>query len=335
MASTILVTGGAGYIGSHTVRLLRARGVPVAVIDDLSEGHAAAVPAGVEFARVDLCDEPAVRETVARIAPRAVLHFAANCLVGESVANPGKYYRNNLEASLVLLRATRAAGCETMVFSSTAATYGEPVRVPIDEEHPQKPINPYGATKLMFEQALADHARAHGFRWVALRYFNAAGATAAGDLGEDHEPETHLIPLVLAAALGQRPRVTVLGEDYDTKDGTCVRDYIHVDDLADAHLRALEHLDRGGASGAFNLGTGDGYTVREVIDLARRVTGRAIPAQAGPRRPGDPAVLVADGRKAREVLGWKPQHSDLETIVTSAWRWHSAHPKGYGDRGAR
>jgi UDP-glucose 4-epimerase len=342
MSRRILVTGGAGYIGSHTVRLLLTRGFDVSVLDDLSEGHAAAVPAGVELLRVSLQDERATRHALDHVKPDAVFHFAASCLVGESVADPGKYYRNNLEASLILLRAMGAAGCATMVFSSTAATYGEPKYTPIDEAHPQAPINPYGSTKRMFEQALADHANASQeppasgnlvkpLRWIALRYFNAAGAAPGGKLGEDHEPESHLIPLVLKAALGQRPAITILGDDYATKDGTCVRDYIHIDDLADAHILALDALDRGAPSGAFNLGTGEGYTVREVIDLAGKVTRRAVPVNVGPRRPGDPAVLIADGSKARRELGWKPKLSDLETILATAWRWHETNPRGFGD----
>lgn len=328
----ILVTGGAGYIGSHAIRLLLSRGFEVGAIDDLSEGHRAALPAGVPLHEMNLSDESGLRALMMKVRPDAVMHFAANCLVGESVANPGKYYKNNLEASLILLRSMRSVDCNRLIFSSTAATYGEPVRTPIDEEHPQKPINPYGATKLMFEFALADHALAHGFEWVALRYFNAAGAAATGDLGEDHHPESHLIPLVLQSALGKRDAITIFGNDYNTPDGTCVRDYIHVDDLADAHLRALEHLERGGASGAFNLGTGEGYTVRQVIDLARKITKRTIHEKTGARRPGDPAVLIADGSKARRVLGWKPERSDLETIIASAWKWHHAHPDGHNDR---
>lgn len=328
----ILVTGGAGYIGSHTVRLLQNHGASVVALDDLSEGHRAALPEGVPLENISLTDESAVRAALQRHRPDAVFHFAANCLVGESVADPGKYYKNNLEASLVLLRSMRAANCNKLVFSSTAATYGEPVRTPIDEEHPQNPINPYGSTKLMFEYALADHHRAHGFQWIALRYFNAAGAHERGDLGEDHEPESHLIPIVLQAALGKRPSISIFGDDYNTSDGTCVRDYIHVDDLADAHARALDHLQKGGASGSFNLGTGEGYTVRQVIDLARKVTKLNMKETIGARRPGDPAVLIADGKKARAILGWKPTRSDLETIVASAWKWHRAHPDGYNDR---
>lgn len=331
----ILITGGAGYIGSHTAALLVSRGFEVIALDDLSEGHRAALPKGVRLEHVNLLDEPGVRAAMERTKPSAVMHFAASCLVGESVADPGKYYRNNLEASLVLLRSMRAAGCNTIVFSSTAATFGEPTYTPIDEKHPQKPINPYGGTKLMFEQALADFAHAHGTRWIALRYFNAAGAGNSGLIGEDHEPETHLIPLVLQVALGQRDAITVFGDDYPTPDGSCVRDYIHVDDLAQAHLLAMQHLERGGASGSFNLGTGEGYTVKQVIEFARKITGKAIAQKIGPRRPGDPGVLIADGTKARSVLGWKPDRSDLETIIASAWKWHAAHPHGYDDRGAR
>ncbi|MBI3821013.1 MAG: UDP-glucose 4-epimerase GalE [Planctomycetes bacterium] len=330
----ILVTGAAGYIGSHTVRCLIKNGLEVVAVDDLSEGHRAAVQPGVPLEIVNLLDEPALRACFARHRPNAVMHFAANCLVGESVANPGKYYRNNLEASLVLLRTARAWDCNKMIFSSTAATYGEPLHTPIDEEHPRNPINPYGSTKLMFEQALADHTTAHGFEWIALRYFNAAGAAEGGHLGEDHEPESHLIPIILQAALGRRASIAVFGSDYPTSDGTCVRDYIHVDDLADAHLRALEHLGRGGKGGSFNLGTGDGYTVRQVIDLARKLTKLPVEETSAARRPGDPAVLIADGTKARKILGWKPTRSDLETIIASAWKWHQAHPNGYNDRSA-
>jgi UDP-glucose 4-epimerase len=328
MTGRVLVTGAAGYIGSHAVAGLRRRGAEVVALDDLSEGHAAALPRDVELARISLEDEEAVARLLRREKIGSVMHFAASCLVGESMADPGKYYRNNVEASLKLLRAIRSAGVPTVVFSSTAATYGEPLRTPIDESHPTQPINPYGTTKLLFERALEDHGRAHGLRWAALRYFNAAGAAASGDLGEDHDPETHLIPLVLRAALEGEP-VSVFGADYPTPDGTCVRDYIHVEDLSDAHALALEHLERGGESGAFNLGTGEGFTVRQVIEVSRKVTGRPIEERAAPRRAGDPAVLVAEGAKARRVLGWKPRLSDLPSIVSSAWRWHSTHPEGY------
>ncbi|MFN0208056.1 MAG: UDP-glucose 4-epimerase GalE [Planctomycetota bacterium] len=331
----VIVTGGAGYIGSHTVRLLQSQGYLVTAVDDLSEGHRRALPKSVALAHVSLTDEPAVRAVFEQIRPDAVLHFAANCLVGESVIHPGKYYRNNMEASLVLLRSMRSVNCNTIVFSSTAATYGEPVKTPIDETHPRNPINPYGTTKLMFEQALADHEVAHGTRWVALRYFNAAGAVASGDLGEDHEPESHLIPLVLYTAMQKREAITIFGNDYNTADGTCVRDYIHVDDLADAHIRALDYLDRGGKPGSFNLGTGEGYTVREVIDLSRKITKLNVTEKVGGRRAGDPAVLIADGKKARQHLGWTPKRSDLETIISSAWNWHSKNPEGYADRAIR
>ena len=256
------------------------------------------------------------------------MHFAAFAAVGESVADPAKYYQNNVVASLTLLEAMRAAGVKRIVFSSTTATYGVPEHVPITEEEPQQPINPYGFAKLVIEQALADYAQAYGFGYAALRYFNAAGASPDGDLGEDHDPETHLIPLVLQVALGQRPHITIFGDDYPTPDGTCIRDYIHVDDLGAAHVLALEQLQAGQGL-QLNLGTGRGHSVREVIDACRRVTGHAIPAPIGPRRPGDPPELVADSPQAQRVLDWQPQYTDIESIVRTAWKWHSSHPRGY------
>ena len=330
---SILIVGGAGYIGSQTAKAVATAGLEPVVFDNLVYGHEWAVKWG-PLVRGDLADRALLVDVMKRHQVDAVIHFAAYAYVGESVTNPRKYFGNNVAGSLNLLDAMLDAGVRDVVFSSTCATYGEPQRVPIAEDHPQNPVNPYGETKLAVEKMLHWYSRAYEIRYAALRYFNAAGAAATGDLGEDHEPESHLIPLVLAAALGRKPNITILGNDYPTKDGTCVRDYIHVEDLADAHVRALDHLDRGGAGGAFNLGTGDGYTVREVIDLARKVAGRAIPEKLGKRRPGDPAVLVADGRKAKETLGWIPKHSDLETIVSSAWRWHEKHPAGYGDRPA-
>ena len=258
------------------------------------------------------------------------MHFAAFALVGESVADPAKYYQNNVVASLSLLEAMRATGVRKMVFSSTTATYGVPKRIPISEEEDQRPINPYGFAKLVIERALSDYAHAYGFGYAALRYFNAAGASPDGDLGEDHTPESHLIPLVLQVALGQREHITVFGSDYPTPDGTCIRDYIHVDDLGDAHVRALDLL-KPGAELKLNLGTGRGYSVLEVIEACRRATGHKIPAVKGDRRPGDPPELVADSTQARKVLGWNPKYADIDTIVQTAWRWHSAHPKGYGD----
>jgi UDP-glucose-4-epimerase GalE len=324
----LLIAGGAGYIGSHLVRLCRARGVPVVVLDNLSTGHRACVPADIE--QLDLGDREGLGRVFARHRPAAVVHFAAKCYVGESVQDPSKYYRENVGHTWNLLEAMRAAGCRDIVFSSTCATYGEPVALPMTEEHPQQPINPYGRTKLHIEHMLQDFARAYGLRYAALRYFNAAGAAADGSLGEDHEPETHLIPLVLQVALGRRPEIQVFGDDYPTRDGTCVRDYVHVEDLADAHLRALAALQNGRGELACNLGTGTGYTVLELIAAARRVSGHPIPARVVARRPGDPAELVSGGARAREWLGWEPRRSALETILEDAWRFHRAHPRGYG-----
>jgi UDP-glucose-4-epimerase GalE len=324
----ILVTGGAGYIGSHTVALVRRAGHIVWVCDNLSTGHRAAVPAEC-LIECDLADRTAIERASRQHSIEAVVHFAAHCYVGESVRDPAKYYANNLVGTLSLLEAMRSAGVSRIVFSSTCATYGIPTRVPITEDEPQKPVNPYGFTKLAMERALADYAAAYGLGSVALRYFNAAGAAADGQLGEDHDPETHLIPLVLQTALGRRPHVEIFGADYPTPDGTCIRDYIHVEDLADAHLRALEHV-RPSEFHAFNLGTGRGHSVREVIDVARRITGRAIPVIEAPRRSGDPPELVAAAEKARRLLGWQPHHTRLDTIIESAWRWHREHPHGFG-----
>lgn len=325
----VLVTGGAGYIGSHAVRLLTRAGHEVWVYDNLSLGHRAAVPAG-RLIEGDLVDRSRLAAALREHAIDAVMHFAAFAFVGESVANPAKYYQNNVVGSLALLEAMSDAGVRKIVFSSTTATYGVPERIPISESEPQRPINPYGFGKLVIEQALADYARAYDLAYAALRYFNAAGASPDGDLGEDHKPETHLIPLVLQVALGQREHVTVLGDDYPTPDGTCIRDYVHVDDLGSAHVLALEKLEPG-AGLQLNLGTGRGHSVREVIDACRRVTGHAIPAMIGPRRPGDPPELIADARLAQETLRWRPQYTEIEPIVRTAWQWHSKHPNGYGD----
>ena len=316
----VLVTGGAGYIGSHMVQVLAERGDEVIVIDDLSTGHADAVPAG-RFVRADITDVAATTPLLKGV--EAVIHFAASSLVGESVADPLKYYIRNIGGTAALLHAMRAAGVEKIVFSSTAATYGNPVRTPIDEAHPTQPVNPYGATKLAVERMLADCAAAFGLRSASLRYFNAAGADPKGRLGERHNPETHLIPLVLKAAAGRRDSVSVFGNDYPTRDGTCVRDYIHVLDLCDAHLRALEWL-KNGKCDVFNLGNGEGATVHEVIEAARRVTARPIKVVQAPRRAGDPPSLVADATKARRILGWEPKHKDIEGIVRDAWRWEQA-----------
>ena len=323
----VLVTGGAGYIGSHAVRLLARAGHDVWVYDNLSFGHRQAVPAG-RLIEGQLGDRPGLVAALHDLHIEAVMHFAAFASVAESVVDPAKYYQNNVVASLNLLEAMRACGVGRIVFSSTTATYGVPDRTPITEEQPQRPINPYGFGKLVVEHALADYARAYGFGYAALRYFNAAGASPDGDLGEDHDPETHLIPIVLQVALGQRPHVTIFGDDYPTPDGTCIRDYIHVDDLGTAHVLALERLESGKGL-ELNLGTGRGHSVREVIEACRRVTGHAIPTQIGARRAGDPPQLVADATRATRAISWRPQHVDVESIIRTAWKWHSSHPHGY------
>jgi UDP-glucose 4-epimerase len=322
----ILVTGGAGYIGSHAVRSFEEHGHSVWVLDNLSFGHAAAVPAG-RLLQADLSDGQAV-EAALRRGIDAVVHFAAFAYVGESVLDPEKYYQNNLVNTLTLLRAMRRCGVARMVFSSTCSTYGVPATVPITEDEPQKPINPYGRAKLAVEWALADYAAAYGFSYAALRYFNAAGAHGSGELGEDHSPETHLVPLVLQTALGLRPHVEIYGTDYPTPDGTCIRDYIHVDDLAEAHLLALLNLTPGKGL-KYNLGIGRGYSVREVIRTCEEVAGRPVTVIEGPRRPGDPPVLVAAPDLAMQELRWQPKYKDLRSIVATAWRWHSGHPRGY------
>jgi UDP-glucose 4-epimerase len=326
----VLVTGGAGYIGSVTVELLRARGQEVVVLDNLVYGHRGAVFEDTPFYEGDIGDADLVGRIVKKHGIEACIHFAAYAYVGESVEKPALYYRNNAVQSLGLLDALLAAGVKHVVFSSTCATYGEPQRIPLDESHTQQPTNPYGASKLFTERVMRDYDRAYGLRFAALRYFNAAGATELR--GEDHDPETHLIPLVLRAAQGKIPHVSVFGRDYPTPDGTCVRDYIHVSDLGSAHLLALDYLGRGGDSTAINLGNGQGYSVLEVIDAARRVTGREIEVVFGPRRAGDPSHLVADAKKAREVLGWRTEFPTLEEIIGTAWRWHESHPDGYGEK---
>jgi UDP-glucose 4-epimerase len=324
---SVLVTGGAGYIGSVLVDDLAKRGEPVVVLDNLVYGHRQAVDASIPFYKGSIGDKELVRTIVAEHAVTAVMHFSAYTYVGESVEQPAKYFENNFVETLRLLDALHENGVKHFVFSSTCATYGVPQRIPIDESHPQWPINPYGWSKLMVERALDAYDEAYGLKFVALRYFNAAGAS--DKYGEDHDPETHLIPLVLKAALGKIPKVSIFGTDYETRDGTAVRDYIHISDLSSAHLLALEHLRAGKASEFINLGNGSGYSVKEVIDTARGITGRDIPVEEGPRRAGDPPQLVGDSRKAREVLGWKPQFAELEKIVKSAWAWHRRHPNGY------
>ena len=321
MSRTVLVTGGAGYIGAHTCKALARKGYEVVVLDNLVYGHREFVKWG-ELVEGDLSDRVFLRETFEKYQPDAVLHFAAYSYVGESVEDPSKYYRNNVVGTLNLLDAARESGVKEFVFSSTCATYGMPETVPIVETETQNPINPYGRTKLAIEGMLTDFDRAYDLKSVSLRYFNAAGADADAEIGEDHTPETHLIPLVLDAALGRRAEITVFGTDYDTPDGTCIRDYIHVTDLADAHLRALDYLSKGGESAAFNLGNGKGYSVKEVIDSATRVTGKEIKRVMGGRRAGDPPTLVGSAKKAKEVLGWKPESAEIDKIVEDAWRWH-------------
>ena len=315
----VLVTGGAGYIGSHMVRALVDRGHAVTVVDDLSTGHRASVAREAHFVEANVADTSRMRAVLEDRRVEAVLHFAGVIRVDESVSDPAKYWKGNLVASLGLLDAVLAAKVPSFVFSSTAAVYGDPVRVPIDEEHPTRPVNPYGDSKLALEKVLAAYGAAHGLRWAALRYFNAAGANAAAGLGEHHEPETHLVPIILDVARGKREKVALYGTDWPTPDGTCVRDYIHVMDLADAHLAALEHLARGGESGAFNLGTGRGNSVKKVVEVVREVTGHAIPAAPAPRRAGDPPELVAAVDRAASVLGWRATRSDLRRIVEDAW----------------
>ncbi len=326
----ILVTGGAGYIGSVTVEALIGRGDRVVVFDNLVKGHRAAVHPQATFIEGDLLDAATIEAALRDHHIEAVIHFAAASLVGESMQNPGKYFRNNVTGSLTLVDAMVATGVKYLVFSSTAAVYGEPEQVPIREDAPHRPTNAYGASKLAFEELLPWYDLIHSLRSVALRYFNACGASVA--YGEDHQPETHLIPLVLAVAAGAREAVDIYGDDYPTPDGTAVRDYIHVSDLADAHLRALDYLAGGGAATAYNLGNGLGFSVQEVIAAARRVTGHTIPTRSSARRAGDPATLVAGADRVRAELGWNPQYTQLDTIIADAWHWQQAHRQGYGDR---
>lgn len=323
----LLVIGGAGYVGSHSVRMLNRAGHAVWVYDNLSRGHRGAVPEG-QLIEGEVADREHLIGVLKERKIDAVMHFAAYALVNESVVDPAMYYRNNVIAALELLDAMKAADVKRFVFSSTTATYGEPKVSPIPETTPQNPINPYGFTKLVIERALADYAAAYGFGYAALRYFNAAGADPDGDIGEDHDPESHLIPIVLQVALGQRERVTIFGDDYPTADGTCVRDYIHVCDLATAHIRALERL-KPGTGICVNLGTGRGTSVLEIIEACREVTGHPIPTSIGPRRAGDPPELVADARLARKILDWEPRFTEIKEVVQTAWRWHQAHPRGY------
>lgn len=317
----ILVTGGAGYIGSHACKALAQAGyVPVAY-DNLVYGHERAVKWG-PFEKGDISDRGCLDQVIENYRPSAIMHFAAYAYVGESVENPGKYYRNNVAGTLTLLEAMRDYAIDQFVFSSTCATYGLPRQIPISEDHVQQPINPYGASKLMVEQMLHDFGVAHGLRTMYLRYFNAAGADPDTETGEDHDPETHLIPLVLDAASGRRSNIAVFGDDYDTPDGTCVRDYIHVTDLASAHVLALQALESGAAGKAYNLGNGTGFSVKQVIDVARQVTDKEIPVEIAPRRAGDPPRLIGDASRIKKELGWSPQFAGLETIIQTAWQWH-------------
>lgn len=323
----ILVTGGAGYIGSVTAERLRAKGERVVVLDDLARGHRSAVDQDVPFYHGRVGDRTLVARIAAEHKLEACVHFAALAYVGESVSEPAKYFENNVEQGVAFMGALLQAGVRRVVFSSTCATYGEPKQVPIPESSPQWPVNPYGWSKLVIERLLDSYDRAYGLKFASLRYFNAAGATAHH--GEHHEPESHLVPNVLAAALGEKPEVSVFGNRYPTPDGTPIRDYVHVADLADAHILALDYLRRGGDSVFLNLGTGHGYSVLEVIECARQVTGRPIPTRIEAPRPGDPARLVADAARAQSVLGWKPAMSDLPSILRSQWQWRQKHPRGY------
>lgn len=325
----ILVTGGAGYVGSHAAQYLERKGHEVWVYDNLTTGHRSAVASG-RLVEGELTDREKLQSLLSKNKIDAVMHFAASALVGESVENPAKYYQNNVVATCSLLESMRSAGVTKIVFSSTAATYGHPQQMPIPENEEQQPINPYGFTKLVLEKALADYTHAYGWSYAALRYFNAAGASSDGSIGEDHDLESHLIPIILQVALGQREHISIFGDDYSTPDGTCVRDYIHVEDLATAHLAALERLEPG-TELKLNLGTGKGYSVLEVIEACRRITGHQIPAVIGPRRDGDPPELVADSSQAKKTLDWKPQFPEVEQIIETAWRWHRDHPHGYDD----
>lgn len=318
---TILVVGGAGYIGSHVNKELNAKGFTTIIYDSLVYGHEYAVKWGM-FIKGDLADTEKLDHVFSQHRIDAVMHFAAYAYVGESVEDPEKYYLNNVCNTLNLLKVMRKYGCCAIIFSSSCATYGNPIKIPITEEHTQNPINPYGQSKFMVEKILADYDRAYGMKHVIFRYFNAAGADILAEAGEDHTPETHLIPIVLETAFGRREQVSIFGTDYDTPDGTCIRDYIHVTDIADAHIAGLEYLFKGGESAVFNLGNGDGYSVREVIACAEEVTGKKIKTAECPARAGDPAALVGDAKKAERILGWKPRYADLNTIISSAWHWH-------------
>ena len=327
----ILVCGGAGYIGSHAVHALVEKGEQVVIVDNLQTGHRGALNPAAKFYEGDIRDAAVLDMIFTENKIEAVIHFAANSLVGESMEKPLLYFNNNVYGMQVLLEAMVRHGVDKIVFSSTAATYGEPKRVPIHEDDETCPTNTYGETKLTMEKMMKWVSRANGVRYVSLRYFNAAGALPDGSIGEDHKTETHLIPLILQVPTGRRDHITVFGDDYPTPDGTCLRDYIHVVDLADAHVLALEYLRKGGASDIFNLGNGQGFSVKEMIAAAEKATGRSIKVEIGARRAGDPAQLIASSEKARTVLGWKPQFTDVEQVIGTAWKWHESHPHGYED----
>ncbi len=328
---SILVLGGAGYIGSHAVYQFIDRGYDVVVVDNLQTGHKKAIHPEARFYEGDIRNREFLKNVFMKEKIDGVIHFAADSLVGESMENPLKYYDNNVYGTQVLLETMRDAGVGKIVFSSTAAVYGEPESVPITEDMPAVPKNPYGETKLAMERMMTWCEKAFGLKYVALRYFNVAGARSTGEIGEDHRPETHLIPIVLQTALGKRDAITIFGDDYPTEDGTCIRDYIHVEDLIDAHILAYEYLNNGGESSVFNLGSSRGFSVKEIVDMAQNVTGKEIPATIGKRRPGDPSILVASSEKAKNVLGWKPEKTNIERIIQDAWNWHANHPDGYGD----
>lgn len=328
----ILVAGGAGYIGSHMVKDLIEHGYDVVVADNLSTGHKKAINPKAKFYYGDIRDRAFLDRIFVNEEIEAVVHFAAFSIVPESMSEPLKYFDNNTSGMVTLLEAMRDFGVKYIVFSSTAATYGTPEHMPIKETDPQKPINPYGLSKLMMEQMMAWADKAYGIKFVALRYFNVAGATPDGTIGEDHGPETHLVPIIMQVAQGKRKELSIFGDDYDTPDGTNVRDYVHVMDLADAHILALQYLKKNNQSNQFNLGSSTGFSNKQMLEAAREVTGKEIPAKMAPRRPGDPDSLVAASEKAREVLGWKPKFDDVHDIIATAWKWHSTHPKGYDDR---
>lgn len=330
---TVLVLGGAGYIGSHTVYELIDKGKDVVIADNLETGHAEAVHPKARFYNGDIRNKEFLDDLFKKEKIDAVIHFAANSLVGESMTNPLKYYDNNLYGTMVLLKSMVENNVKKIVFSSTAATYGEPESIPILEIDKTEPTNTYGETKLSMEKMFKWVSKAHDLRYVSLRYFNACGAHISGKIGEDHSPESHLIPLILQVPNGKREAISIFGEDYQTKDGTCIRDYIHVTDLAQAHILAVKYLNEGNESNIFNLGNGIGFSVKEVIDTARKVTGHPIPAVISPRRAGDPAQLIASSDKAKSVLGWKPEHAELEKIIETAWKWHKNHPEGYNSKG--